>query len=336
MIEGSGDEPLSYGLMMQSSQEKLTSLNPLAPVAIFAYRRPEKLRLCLEALARCPEAQHSDLFIFIDGPRKSADNNAVRETHQVAQQETTFKNKKIMTRSTNLGLSKSIIGGVTEVLERHDSVIVIEDDLEVAPGFLRYMNEALQEYQDTDEVISIHGYCYPTSQNLPGTFFLRGADCWGWATWRRGWELFSPDGATLMEELKQSPELGLFDFNGFGGFLQMLDDHLSGKVDSWAIRWYASAFLKDKLTLYPGKSLVRNTGFDGSGTHGGKSKSFDTKLPSSAPTVTWTQPMESAEAREAFEKFFRNQRYRPSLNIVSRLRALTFRIRTTLRKAIQK
>ena len=32
---------------------------------------------------------------------------------------------------------------------------------------------------------------------------------------------------------------------------------------SWAVKWYASAFLKDKLTLYPKYSLVENIGDKG-------------------------------------------------------------------------
>jgi len=47
----------------------------------------------------------------------------------------------------------------------------------------------------------------------------------------------------------------------------MLEAQKKAKVDSWAIRWYLSVFIKNGLVLYPRKSLVENSGFDGSGVN---------------------------------------------------------------------
>ena len=58
-----------------------------------------------------------------------------------------------------------------------------------------------------------------------------------------------------------------FDFDGSYDFSGMLRNQIAGKNNSWAIRWYASAFVQERLTLYPGRSLVKNIGFDGSGMH---------------------------------------------------------------------
>jgi hypothetical protein len=156
---------------------------------------------------------------------------------------------------------------VTEIVNQHDRIIVLEDDMVTSPGFIRYMNEALELYKDDDQVISIHGYEYPVRTTLPDTFFLKGADCWGWATWKRGWELFEPDGCKLLHDLYAQKLTHKFDFDGSYPFTKQLADQVKGKNNSWAIRWYASAFLGNKLTLYPGKSLVQNIGNDGSGTH---------------------------------------------------------------------
>jgi hypothetical protein len=137
------------------------------------------------------------------------------------------------------------------------------------------MNEGLRLYENDELVISIHGYIYPVKEKLPDTFFLRGADCFGWATWKRGWDLFQPDGRLLLKGLIESHQTDQFDFEGSYPYLQMLRDQIDGKNNSWAIRWYASAFLKNKFTLYPGKSLVSNNGGDGSGTNNG----FEYSLP---------------------------------------------------------
>ena len=146
---------------------------------------------------------------------------------------------------------------------------MLEDDLLTSPYFLDFMNEGLSIYEEDEKVISIHGYVYPISEKLPETFFLRGADCWGWATWKRGWDLFEPDGGLLLNKLEESKQTEEFDFNRSYPYTQMLKDQINGKTNSWAVRWYASAFLQNKYTLYPGKSLVSNIGGDGSGTNTG-------------------------------------------------------------------
>ena len=64
------------------------------------------------------------------------------------------------------------------------------------------MNEALELYENTLEVISIHGYMYPVKETLPESFFIKTADCWGWGTWKRGWDLFNADSKALLEEIE--------------------------------------------------------------------------------------------------------------------------------------
>ena len=244
-----------------------TVLSDPAPVALFAYRRPDHLERSLRSLAANSLAHSTDLTIYCDGPRGSQDQEAIEHTRAVAKNAQGFASLTVIEREKNLGLAQSVITGVTEVLGSHDSVIVMEDDLVVSTDFLDYMNQGLRLYRDADQVISIHGYMYAVPPNLPQSVFLRGADCWGWATWRRGWKLFEPDSKKLLEELDRSPDRADFDFNGAFPYRQMLKDQAEGKIDSWAIRWYASAFLQNKLTLYPGQSLVENIGQEGSGTH---------------------------------------------------------------------
>lgn len=153
------------------------------------------------------------------------------------------------------------------MLSKYDRVIVLEDDIVTSKFFLRFMNEALECYKNTHEVVSISGYIYRIETGLPSTFLLRGTDCWGWATWRRGWSCFNPDGGVLLAQLCQRKLEFEFNYEGSVDYIDMLRAQVKGENDSWAIRWYAAAFLADKLTLYPGVSLVQNIGNDGSGSH---------------------------------------------------------------------
>lgn len=270
----------------------------LAPIALFAYRRAEHLRRTLAALAANPEASQSSLHVFCDGAKGAGDAAAVEEVRAIAHGVRGFAGVQVHARERNAGLASSIIEGVTQVLESHARVIVVEDDLVVSPHFLAYMNEALRVYEHDEPVASVHGYSYPTARALPETFFLRGADCWGWATWPRAWRHFEPDGAKLRDELRERGLAHAFDLDGAYPYVRMLDDQVAGRNDSWAIRWHASAYLRGMLTLHPGRSLVCNIGHDGSGTHSGQHDVFATMM-ATAPVRVERRPLQEDKAARA-------------------------------------
>lgn len=276
-----------------------------APVALFVYNRPWHTRRTVEALLANFEVSETPLYIFSDAPRDGAANKAVMEVRSFLREITGFKSVSIIERENNYGLARSIIEGVTHVCEQHGRVIVLEDDLVTSPYFLKYMNEGLDKYQDEQRVISIHGYVCPVENSLPETFFLKGADCWGWATWKRGWDMFDPDGQRLLDELKRRKLTREFDFDGSYPYTRMLRNQTEGKNNSWAILWYASAFLNDKLTLYPGRSLVHNIGFDGSGAHCPPDEIFSSEIGILPVMLGDIDIEESDAARQQFIKFFK-------------------------------
>jgi len=162
-----------------------------------------------------------------------------------------------------------------------------------------------------EQVASVHGSCYPVDAPLGDTFFLRGADCWGWATWARAWRHFNADGSFLLEQLRARRLTRAFDLDGSHGFTAMLEDQVAGRNDSWAIRWHASCFLAEMLTLYPGRTLVENIGNDASGSHCSDTDAFSRPPTTAFVPVRRIQLAESQPARRAFSTFLRAQQ--PSL-----------------------
>lgn len=270
---------------------------PQAPVVLFVFRRPDHTSRTLDALSRNHLASTTDLIVFSDGPRHGEDVPAVTAVRQLVQEASGFASVRVVERQTNLGLAASVIEGVTEVLRENDKVIVLEDDLLTSRYFLSYMNEALSIYEHDASVASIHGYCPPMRSEGPETFFLRGADCWGWATWRRAWSEFNPDGENLLAQLRERGLTWAFDLDGAYGYTSMLEDQIAKKNDSWAIRWHASMYLASKYTLYPGRSLVENIGVDGSGTHGGRSKIDDSDVSLEQVNLQRIEVVEDAQVR---------------------------------------
>jgi hypothetical protein len=277
------------------------------PVVVFAYRRPDHLRRTIESLQRNPEFAGTPLIVYCDAAKLPEHAAEVARVRAYAHAIEGCASLKVVEREANLGLARSIISGVSEVLETHEQVIVLEDDLLLSPHCLRYMLDGLATYAADPEVASIHGYSYPVASPLPETFFLKGADCWGWATWRRAWQYFRADGAGLLAELQQRGLDNAFDFDGSYPFTRMLRDQVAGRNDSWAIRWNASCFLAGMLTLYPGRSLVHNIGNDASGTHAADRDDFAQRL-AERRVVVERQPLMASDAgREAFVAFFRAQ-----------------------------
>jgi hypothetical protein len=286
----------------------LRDVEALAPVVLFAYRRSAHFAQTLRALRENPEASRTELFVFSDCFKSSADAADVEAVRDTLRGIEGFAATQVVYRETNFGLSRNITTGVSAVLAARPSVIVVEDDIVVNPYFLRFMN-ALQTYRHTPRVGSISAYSYPVSESMPETYFIRGADCWGWATWRDRWRYYDSDSRALTYQLESGNLLGAFDFDGAAGYSQMLKDQIVGKNDSWAIRWHASCYLRDLLVLYPGRALAENIGRDGTGTHStAADKTFDVNLSSTSVTVGGIPVEESTKAREAIRRFFINRK----------------------------
>ena len=165
-------------------------MNINTAICIFAYKRPDHLKRVLDALAANAPAACLPLIVYVDGPRGVSDQASVAETTRVAEQATGFVSVEVRSSPENLGLYRSLTGGISEVLSVYDSIIVLEDDILTSPHFLQFMLDGLELYRDSNDVGSISGYTPPIKHDLPETFFLRGADCWGWATWRDRWALY--------------------------------------------------------------------------------------------------------------------------------------------------
>jgi hypothetical protein len=297
-----------------------------APIALFVYNRPEHTRRTVEALKGNTQAKESVLIVFSDAPKSEAQVEKVREVREYIQHISGFKSVSVVARETNFGLARSIIDGVTMIVNKYGQIIVLEDDIVTSSYFLQFMNDALATYENEEKVISIHGYTLPIPADLPETFFLRDPGCWGWATWKRGWDQFESNGSKLRELIKKAGLVNEFNFSGSSDYLGMLEDQIMGRNDSWAVRWYASAFLLNKLTLYPGISLAQNIGNDGSGQHCGETDQFLVELA--------VRPVRVGGGAVEENKYVRSELIKYLMSISgSRIRKLARRIRRTIYRA---
>lgn len=253
-------------------------MGKLAPIILFTYNRPYHTEQTLFALSKNLLASDSILYIFSDGPKPEdpeVQKKKIAEVRKIIRKYKWCKEVIIYESDTNKGLANSIIEGVSDIITRHDQVIVLEDDLITSVYFLQFMNQALGYYENYKSVFSISAD-RPAYKNLIvpedyqyDVFVALRPFSYGWATWKDRWEKidwstdFIPEFIACPEQVKA--------FNRGGDDLsKMLLSQFDGKIDSWAIRFVFAHFKNHAISILPCVSYIENIGNDGSGTHTGR------------------------------------------------------------------
>jgi hypothetical protein len=244
-------------------------LSAHSPVAVFIYNRPYHMARTLRCLKACEAFEGRPVHVFCDGPKSDAQKDGVGAARAVARDmlgDTAVYHEA----AANWGIARSIIGGVDALTREYGRVIVVEDDLEVGPGFLVYIDKALDTYAEVHSVIQVSGHMFdvPEFEQRDAAVLLPFTSTWGWATWRRAWDRFDETAAAAPRVLDDPAVRKAFNLDGIYDYAGMLEDQLAGRRDSWGIRFYLSTFDAGSCAVFPPRTLVRNTGFDGSGSHG--------------------------------------------------------------------
>lgn len=276
----------------------------LAPIVLFVYNRPWHTRQTIESLQKNELASESELFIFSDGPKTERDVEKIKEVRNYIKSIDGFKKITVIEREKNWGLANNIIDGVTRIVNEYGKIIVLEDDLVTSPYFLKFMNEALEVYKDEKRVWHISGWNYPIdTDGLGDVFFWRVMNCWGWATWVDRWKHYEKNTDKIINEFTKK-DIRRFNLDGVEDFWGQVIANKKGKIDSWAIFWYATIFKRNGLCLNPSQTYVLNIGHDKSGIHCGETDIFDSSLNNKLNTFFERNIDESQKAIEHIKKFY--------------------------------
>lgn len=295
-------------------------MNNLAPVVIFVYNRPLHTRQTLEALQKNELAVDSDLIIYADGAKNAKAFTNVKEVRGYLKTVTGFKSVTVIERDKNWGLAANIIDGVTDVVNRYGKVIVMEDDIVTSPAYLQFMNQALDFYKGNKKIWHVSGWSYPIDNNNLGDAFLwRVMNCWGWATWADRWQHFEKNPNLLIGKWS-TEEKYHFDLNGSGVFWPQVEANAQGKINTWAIFWYASIFDNGGLCLNPSVSYVDNIGHDGSGVHCGSDSSHSTTLLNESMSINFPSVFTESElAVLRISDFYKKQKKSFSIRLINKM-----------------
>lgn len=254
--------------MSNNDSKPGSSAAPPAPVLCLAFNRPDCFSRTLEALKRAGPREY---FIAVDGPRanRPADAVACDEVRRLARSVDWAARLNLKLEERNLGCGPAISAAISWALSRVPEVIIIEDDCLPDPSFLRLCDELLARYRDDTRVMQIGGSNWGAA---PARFaghsyaFTSFAPVWGWATWRRAWELYD----FALESWPRVRSSGLAEGMSVSPrFRRMLEQDwenvLAGR-GTWDHQWQYTVLRHHGLSVCPARNLVQNIGFAGGGT----------------------------------------------------------------------
>ncbi|EHI9274465.1 glycosyltransferase [Vibrio vulnificus] len=298
------------------------SSNNLAPIILFVYNRKDHTQQTIQALQKNKLAEQSDLIIYSDGPKSAKAISQVQEVRDYLKTINGFKSVKLIERDENWGLAENIIDGVSEIVNQYGKVIVMEDDIVTSPTYLLFMNQSLDLYENEKKIWHISGWNYPLADGCnTDAFFWRVMNCWGWATWNDRWQYFNKDPQKLIDKWKDE-DIHRFNVDGTHDFWSQVLNNQSGKLNTWAIFWYATIFTNNGLCLNPYQSYVKNIGNDGTGENCGKVDIYSKEINSSEIKRWPNRVLEDDDCVKQIKIFFKNSQIGFVSRVVRRVRRI--------------
>ena len=295
-----------------------------APVIIFTYNRQDHTQKTIEALENNERANCTDVYVFSDGAKSGNDKLSVSLCRNYLSGITPkFRTFTVIEREKNIGLAQNIISGVNKIIEEHGKVIVMEDDLVTSKYFLSYMNEALDFYEEKKEVWHISGWNIPvdlSSVTNEDIFLWRVMSCsGGWATWSDRWKHFKKEPEQLIKSFSKS-DIKRFNLDGAYDMWEQVLGNISGKINTWAIFWYATIFMNNGLCVNPTQSYVQNIGHDGTGVHCGEGEYKDNEVLCQKENVMFESNLiENQVIYNEIKKWYKKQKKSLFARVVNKL-----------------
>lgn len=237
------------------------------PVVIVLFRRPSMTRNLINILRK---VKPKEVFVIADGPSTDKDRILCQSTrNEVNSIDWDCKiHKKYADK--NLGLRRNIAGGLKWVFSKVDEAIVLEDDLIPEISFFQYCESLLKKYRNNRNIISISGNCFLKDKSIvkDSYYFSRYVHSWGWATWKRAWDMYDDKMIEWPKRRNSNWLRQVFGNKVIEIYWRIIFDKVyTGKIDSWAYRWTYTSLLNNCLTIIPAVNLVTNVGYDNHATH---------------------------------------------------------------------
>ncbi|MDD5585095.1 MAG: hypothetical protein PHV55_08585 [Candidatus Omnitrophica bacterium] len=250
-----------------------------APVVIIIFNRPSLTERVFEIIARI---EPKKVFIIADGPRFPEEAEKCQKARAVVDK--IGWNCEVFKKFSDkhLGCRYGISAGLDWVFSQSEEAIILEDDCVPSPSFFYFCQELLNKYRNEKRIMNISGSNFQRGRRIDtyDYFFSIYPHAWGWATWKRAWQLYDVD-------MKTYPEEGLkvihktfkshFEREYWKKTLDMA--FIGEQVDCWDYQWFYTCWLYGALSINPNVNLVSNIGFDSIDSTHCKEKAWLAGLP---------------------------------------------------------
>lgn len=234
------------------------------PIVFIFFNRPNHIT---EATSILKKIKPEKIYLVADGPRNKKEAPLVRKTRKLVEKNITWSPEIIKIYSSkNMGLRNRIVSGLNQVFEKEEKAIILEDDCIANPSFFKFCDQLLKKYKNNRHIGSIAGTNFLFNKKNPSSsyYFSKYPHSWGWATWKRAWNLFDNEMSGWKQVWNDHSHTSLF----LKWYWYLIFSTVSKlKIDSWAYRWTYSCWKHKLLTVIPQQNLVKNVGFNSNATN---------------------------------------------------------------------
>ena len=298
------------------------------PVVFLIFRRPDLTARVFEAIR---QAQPAKLLVVADGPRNKEEALLCQQSRAITENIDWDCEVLRNYSNVNMGCRDRVSSGLTWAFEQVEEAIILEDDCLPHSSFFRYCEILLEKYRHDTRVMQIGGnnsLCAPN--NLEFSYYFSGlAHIWGWATWKRAWNLFDVKISRWPKLRSNLDFLDIFEnAREIKYRVHLFDKVFENKIDTWDYSWLFAVLTQNGLTILPKVNLISNIGFREDATH-------TTNLSSSRASLTVAKlkfPLHHPEFMIRSKTADHQYLHSSGLDKINRFRHLTRRLYTSLVK----
>lgn len=239
------------------------------PIALIAFKRPEKTREVLDIIR---QIRPSQFFLIVNAPRSDSPDEVERSKSVKAILEQIDWPCEVTRKysETYFEVGEQISNGLSWLFEQVEEAIIVEDDCILHPSFFPFCEELLDEYRNDHRICSISAQNVNLGRKYMDSsyYFSRYTLLWGWATWRRAWQHYDYTMKTWPAIVETD---WLRDFLGneraARHWKKLFQATYKSEIKTWDYQWTLSCWLQGSLSIHPNVNLVRNVGFDASASN---------------------------------------------------------------------
>lgn len=236
------------------------------PILFLIFNRPDTTEKVFDVIKKI---KPSKLFIAADGPRTEEEKELCEQTRQHVVQNIDWECEvKTLFRSKNKGLKPAVSEAITWFFENVEEGIILEDDTVPTLSFFEYCKQMLEKYRYDERIMCISGETVLERNPKESYFFSNIPLIWGWATWRRAWNLYDYEMNDFEDFIEKKKIKQLFK-NSYHqrDWIKMLTKVKNGGINSWGYTWTYSVFKNQGLCTVPNSNMISNIGYDDRASH---------------------------------------------------------------------